>query len=136
MSSKACPVWKCSASSLLSGRFLISKRCFPNLFPRSFPVCPTYRRSHFLHLTTYMTFFVLQFPPSFSSTVIFFFVLVTLGFLHIFLQSMQEPHSEVDEAFFSAGRMSFRIRWLLMVFGLRKATVGTSWNTLPNLSSD
>ena len=108
ISSFLCPVWKCSASSVLSGLFLMSYRCLPNLTPRVVPEWPMYIRSHFLQRTAYMIPSVLQFPPSFSSIVMFFFVFVMVELVQMSLQRIQEPQGEVDVGFFSAGRMSCR----------------------------
>ena len=83
-----------------------------------------------------MTFSVLQLPPSFNLTVIFFLVLVMVGFFRISLQRMQEPHSDVDVGFLAGGLMSFLTRILRIVLGRRNATVGDSVNTLLRRSSD
>ena len=128
-------LWKCSASSQLSGRFFISDRCFPNRFSIDLPVCPTYRRSCFLQRAAYTTFSVLQLPPSFSLIVMFFLVLVILGVFRMSLQSMQEPHSDVDVGFFVGGLMSFLTRIFRIVLDRRNATVGGSINISLNRSS-
>ena len=131
----SCPVWKCLASSQLSGLCLMSDRCFPNLLARDFPVCPTYKRSCFLQRATYITFSVRQFPPSFSFMVMFFLELLIEGLFRMSLQRMQDPHGDVDVGFVVGGLISFRMRKFRIVFGRRKATDGCSLNILLKRSS-
>ena len=82
-------LWKCSASSELSGLFFMSYRCLENLSQSLSPVWPTQIRLCFLHKAAYITPFVRQSPPSFWSIVIFFVIFVIWLAVEIFWHNLQ-----------------------------------------------